>query len=177
VTAITACTVLYTRSAGVAYFSAGALACAITVKLLKRILRQARPVQSTQRKQKQTYGCVSEARVMRASLTLPLSSMPSTHSAAITFYGTYIPLACAWLPLHPSLPEFSLLRPIVALVIVPWALAVASSRIRLGHHTMPQVAVGCAYGFTFACGWFSLWTHGLSDLGRIVEHHIRAYIG
>ncbi|KAH9982398.1 hypothetical protein BGW80DRAFT_1161103 [Lactifluus volemus] len=159
VTAITACTVLYTRSAGVAYFSAGALACSITVKMLKRVLRQARPVQTTDRKQKQTYG------------------MPSTHSATITFYGTYIPLACAWLPLHPSLPENTLFRPLATLLAVPWALAVAGSRIRLGHHTVPQVAVGCAYGFTFAWGWFSLWTHGFNDLGRIAENHVRTYIG
>ncbi|KAI0257629.1 hypothetical protein BJV78DRAFT_1116659, partial [Lactifluus subvellereus] len=158
VTALTACTVLYTRSAGVAYFSAGVLACSVTVKLLKRILRQARPV-TTHRKQKQTYG------------------MPSTHSAAIAFYGTYIPIACAWLPLHPSFPQTSLFRPLVVLVVIPWTFAVASSRNQLGHHTVPQVVVGCAYGFTFACGWFWLWTHGLSELGRIAEHHIRTYIG
>jgi dolichyldiphosphatase len=177
VTAITACTVLYTRSAGVAYFSAGALACSITVKMLKRVLRQARPVQTTDRKQKQTYGYVAGARVMCASSTPPLSRMPSTHSATITFYGTYIPLACAWLPLHPSLPDNSLFRPLATLLAVPWALAVAGSRIRLGHHTVPQVAVGCAYGFTFAWGWFSLWTHGFNDLGRIAENHVRTYIG
>jgi hypothetical protein len=66
VTAITACTISYTHSAGVAYFSAGALACTVTVKLLKRKIRQARPPQTTHRKQKQTYGYVTEARAMRA---------------------------------------------------------------------------------------------------------------
>src|SRR6266851_6693973 len=109
--------------------------------------------------------------------TLRPSRMPSTHSAAITFYGTYIPLACAWLPPHESLPGSRLFHPFIALVIVPWACAVASSRILLGHHTAPQVIVGCIYGFAFACVWFWLWTHGLSDWGRIVERHIRAYIG
>jgi len=158
VTALTICAVLYTRSAGVAYCSTGVLTCTVTAKLLKRILRQARPV-TTHRKQKQTYG------------------MPSTHSAAITFYGTYIPFACAWLPLYPSFPQTSLFRPLVVLVVVPCAFAVASSRIQLGHHTVPQVVVGCAYGFIFACGWFWLWTHGLSELGRIAEHDIRTYIG
>ncbi|KAI0307736.1 hypothetical protein B0F90DRAFT_1807153 [Multifurca ochricompacta] len=143
VTALTAFTVLYTRSAGVAYFSAGALACAMSVKAIKPFFRQTRPAQTTQRKQKQTYG------------------MPSTHSATITFYGTYIPLACAWLPSHPSFPQTSLFRPLVLLVVVPWAFAIAGSRVWLGHHTVPQVAVGCAYGFAFSCVWFWLWTHGL----------------
>jgi membrane-associated phospholipid phosphatase len=103
--------------------------------------------------------------------------MPSTHSAAIMFYGTYITLACAWLPMHASLPQSPLLRPFVALVTVPWACAVAGSRILLGHHTAPQVIVGCIYGFTFAGVWFWAWTHGLSDLGQTVELHVNAYIG
>lgn len=158
VTALTAFAVIYTRSAGVAYFSAGALACTVSVKILKLVLQQARPAQITHYKQKQSYG------------------MPSTHSAAITFYGTYIPMACAWLPLHPLLPESSFFRPLMTLVTVPWAFAVAGSRIWLGHHTTAQVVVGCAYGFAFACMWFSLWTHGLSALGEIVEDHVRAHV-
>ena len=62
VTALTAFAVLYTRSVGVAYFSAGALACTVSVKLLKLVLQQARPVQTTHYKQKQSYGYVPEAR-------------------------------------------------------------------------------------------------------------------
>ena len=61
VTALTAFAVLYTRSIGVAYFSAGALACTVTVKILKLVLQQARPVQTTQYKQKQSYGYVVDA--------------------------------------------------------------------------------------------------------------------
>lgn len=60
VTALTAFTVLYTRSIGVFYFCAGALACTVSVKIIKRILRQARPVQTAHRKQKHTYGYVTE---------------------------------------------------------------------------------------------------------------------
>lgn len=159
VTGLTAITLLYTCSIGIAYFCAGAVACTISVKCIKQILRHARPMQTTSRRQKQTYG------------------MPSTHSATITFYGTYIPFACAWLPLHASLPESPLFRPFVAFVVVPWTCAIACSRVLLGHHTAPQVMVGCIYGFAFACVWFWLWTHGLGHLAWIVEHHIRAYIG
>lgn len=158
-TTLTAFTVLYTRSAGVIYFGAGAVACAASVKGVKQILQQARPAQPTHRRQKQTYG------------------MPSTHSSAIMFYGTYITLACTRLPLHASLPQSPFFCPFVALVTIAWACVVASSRILLGYHTAPQVVVGCIYGFTFACIWFWLWTHGFSDLGYIVERHISVYIG
>jgi len=103
--------------------------------------------------------------------------MPSTHSATITFYGTYIPFACVWLPRHVSLPEGPLFRAFVAFVVVLWTCAVAYSRVLLGYHTAPQVIVGCIYGFAFAWVWFWLWTHGLGDLAWIVERQVRAYIG
>jgi hypothetical protein len=61
VTALTAFTLLYTRSAGVTYFCAGAVACTVSVKGIKRILRHARPVQTTHRQQKQTFGYVAGA--------------------------------------------------------------------------------------------------------------------
>ena len=99
--------------------------------------------------------------------------MPSTHSAAIMFYGAYITLAS----LHASLPPSPFLRPFAALVSIPLACAIASSRILLGYHTVPQVIVGCIYGFTCAYVWFWTWTHGLSDLGYILERHIRVYTG
>jgi dolichyldiphosphatase len=103
--------------------------------------------------------------------------MPSTHSAIIMFYGTYITLASTWLPLHASLPQTPFLRPFAALVAITFACAVASSRILLGYHTAPQVIVGCIYGLTFAYVWFWTWTHRLSDLGQIVERQISVYIG
>jgi hypothetical protein len=61
VTGLTAIVLLYTCSIGIAYFGAGAVACTISVKYLKQILRHARPVQTTSRRQKQTYGYVAEA--------------------------------------------------------------------------------------------------------------------
>lgn len=177
VTGLTAVVLLYTRSIGVAYFGVGAVACTISVKCLKQILRHARPVQTTNRRQKQTYGYVAEADDFGCSFSIPRPSrMPSTHSATITFYGTYIPFACAWLPLHASLPESPLFRPIVAFMVIPWTCAIAWSRVMLGHHTAPQVVVGCVYGFAFACVWFWLWTHGLGDLAWIIESHVRTYI-
>jgi dolichyldiphosphatase len=43
VTSLTAACILYTRSAGVVYFATGASTCSITVKLIKRAIRQPRP--------------------------------------------------------------------------------------------------------------------------------------
>ncbi|KAI0068357.1 PAP2-domain-containing protein [Artomyces pyxidatus] len=159
VTGITACFILYTRSAGAAYFSLGAVACSVTVKILKRLLRQARPPQVTQRKQKKTYG------------------MPSTHSATITYYGTYIPLACTYLPLHDTLPPSIPVRLLAPALTIPFALLILTSRVWLGHHTWPQVFVGCLYGLAFGCLWFTIWMRGANQYGAVVERLVITYIG
>ncbi|KAI0772888.1 hypothetical protein BD413DRAFT_542912 [Trametes elegans] len=151
VTSLTACVVLYTRSAGVAYFALGAVVCSLTVKIVKRCVRQPRPV-VVNGKRKKTYG------------------MPSTHSAVITHYAVYVALACAYLPIHPSLPASpALSRVVPVLIVLPLAGTIAVSRIWLGHHTWTQVAAGCAYGMLFAPLWFKLWTGGLDEYGHVLE--------
>ncbi|KZS95850.1 PAP2-domain-containing protein [Sistotremastrum niveocremeum HHB9708] len=135
VTALTALFFLYTRSLGVAYFIAGAVACSIFVKSVKKVIRQPRPPGLSK---KVSYG------------------MPSTHSATIMFYATYIVLASALLPIHQSLPQSPLTRVVPPVVAVPWASSIALSRIRLGHHTPAQVFVGSVLGCAFAASWFSL---------------------
>jgi len=156
VISLTACCVLYTRSAAVAYFSAGAVVCSLTVKAIKKLLRHPRPPHRTQRKK--SYG------------------MPSTHSAAITYFAVYIPLACMFLPIHPSLPTGSAIRLLPPLIVLPWAASVVHSRIWMGHHTWPQAAVGCAYGAAFAVLWFSLWTNGANRLGEVVESRFNSFL-
>ncbi|KAJ7632601.1 PAP2-domain-containing protein [Roridomyces roridus] len=122
VTGLTAVVVLFTRSAGVAYFSAGALACSLSVKVLKRAIRQPRPKKSTGKK---TYG------------------MPSTHSATIAYYAAFISLACAYLPLHPTLPGGeALLRTGVRMLVIPWATLIALSRLWY----VKRCALGGAHG-------------------------------
>ncbi|KAJ7449794.1 hypothetical protein FB451DRAFT_1286566 [Mycena latifolia] len=155
VTALTASAILFTQSAGVAYFGAGALACSVSVQILKRGIRQPRPAF---RQTKKTYG------------------MPSTHSGTVAYYATFVPLACIYLPLHPSLPAIA--RVLVPVVVLPWAALIALSRLWLGHHTWPQVAVGCAYGVVFAGVWFSLWTRGgLDEYGRMAEELFESLVG
>ncbi|RPD61635.1 PAP2-domain-containing protein [Lentinus tigrinus ALCF2SS1-7] len=154
VTTLTGCFVLYTGSAGAAYFATGAVLCSVTVKILKRFVRQPRPVIVNGRRKK-TYG------------------MPSTHSAVITYFATYISLACLYLPMHPSLPASRVLPVFLAL---PLATTIAVSRIWLGHHTWPQVGAGCVYGLLFAPLWFKLWTGGLNEYGPVVEDMVRSYV-
>ncbi|EIN14015.1 hypothetical protein PUNSTDRAFT_95511 [Punctularia strigosozonata HHB-11173 SS5] len=155
VTSITACFLLYSRSAGIAYFCIGAVACSLSVKVVKKALRQPRPMGATH---KISYG------------------MPSTHSATISYYATFILLACAHSAIHPTLPAHPLTRIIPPLIVLPWALAIAASRVWLGHHTGAQVGVGCAYGVAWAAAWYHWWTHYGIEYGRILEQFVNSHI-
>ncbi|KAH8099286.1 phosphatidic acid phosphatase type 2/haloperoxidase [Cristinia sonorae] len=151
VTALTACTILYTRSAAILYFAVGAVVCSRIVKLMKRAFRQPRPINPLPGKQKKDFG------------------MPSTHSAVIAYYATYTMLAAVSLPIHESLPQSQWTRIIPPLVIVPWAASIAISRLWLGHHTVPQVLVGSIHGIVLAPLWLRLWTTYGDEYGGFVE--------
>ncbi|KIJ17417.1 hypothetical protein PAXINDRAFT_131220 [Paxillus involutus ATCC 200175] len=155
VTALTAGVCLYTRSAGVIYFAAGSLACALSAKLVKMAIRQERPAHG----RKVTYG------------------MPSTHASACTFFAAYAPLASLYLPLHPNLGSLAVYAPII---IVPWAGMIVLSRVWLGHHTWPQVAAGSVFGICFASLWFRLWVDnagGIRTLGEEMEELVNSLLG
>lgn len=100
--------------------------------------------------------------------------MPSTHSASITYFAVFIPLACAYLPIHPSLPLSPATCFLPLVIIFPWAFLVILSRVWLAHHTWPQVAVGSAYGAAFAYLWFKIWAGGLNGYGQIAEEWFRS---
>ncbi|KAI0937267.1 hypothetical protein AcW1_001290 [Taiwanofungus camphoratus] len=154
VISLTAGFILYTRSAGVAYFTVGAVVSSVTVKIVKRFVRQPRPVQTASGRRKKTYG------------------MPSTHSAVITYFAAYITLACAFLPIHRSLPSGTITRLLPPLIVLPWASIIAISRIWLGHHTYPQVVAGVAYGLLFTPIWFTIWIRGGNEYGRMLEQSL-----
>ncbi|KAI0094194.1 PAP2-domain-containing protein [Irpex rosettiformis] len=149
VTGLTALTILYTRSAGVLYFTTGALFTSGVAKVAKRFVRQPRPTHPLPGRQKHTYG------------------MPSTHSATITFYAVYTLLAARYLPIHHSFP--SNIRTLGPWIVVPWAATIAVSRIWLGHHTWPQVGAGSLVGCLVGVAWFTAWIQGLNVYGRTVE--------
>jgi len=125
---------------------------ALSVKfVVKRIIRQPRPPLGS----KKTYG------------------MPSTHTATMAYYATFITFAAIYLPLHPSLPGLARAIPVV---VLPWAALVATSRVLLGHHTWAQIAAGCGCGITFAAVWLLLWTHGLDEYGQWGEELANSFL-
>lgn len=108
---------------------------------------------------------------------LVLRSMPSTHSATISYFVTYITLACAYLPLHFSLLHGStFIRVLSPVVVLPWAATILASRVWLGHHTWPQVFVGAAFGLVFGSLWFEVWQRGGNAYGRVLEEALEPYI-
>ncbi|KAH7889687.1 hypothetical protein F5I97DRAFT_1846287 [Phlebopus sp. FC_14] len=137
--ASTAAVCFYTRSAGVIYFAAGAVACALSAKICKMVIKQERPAHAS----KVTYG------------------MPSTHASACMFFAAYSTLANLYLPPHPSLHPVAAH---VSIFIPPLAGIIVLSRVWLGHHTRPQIAAGTAFGVLFASIWFKLW---IDDVARV----------
>ncbi|KAF8201802.1 hypothetical protein BJ912DRAFT_946482 [Pholiota molesta] len=159
VTALAAAFNLYTRSAGVAYFSIGAVVCSFSVKIVKRVVRQPRPpVNISGRKTKVSYG------------------MPSTHSATISYFATYILLASTHLPLHTSLQPGYTWRVLPPLICLPWAVSIVMSRVWLGHHTWPQVVAGASYGIALASIWYALWVGGWNAVGVKAEEALNDWL-
>ncbi|BGP31161.1 hypothetical protein JCM10296v2_002925 [Rhodotorula toruloides] len=193
VTTLTAYFVLRIRTAHSLYFGAGTLVAAFTAKILKRFIRQPRPVGA--KKFDKTYG------------------MPSTHSSSIAFFGTYLSLSSLLLPLHPRvttlLPfwnRFSTLaatlgpgaaqssfwrhmagewgqrvtRISLALFFLAGTASVCWSRVRLGHHTKAQVIAGASLGSMIALAWMTLWLglDGWSTLsGKDLERVVAGFAG
>ncbi|KAM0788904.1 hypothetical protein ACM66B_002986 [Microbotryomycetes sp. NB124-2] len=89
VTSLTIAAILRIRTAHALYFGAGTLVAAFSAKLLKKVIKQPRPTGA--KKFEKTYG------------------MPSTHSSAISFFGTYLSLSSILLRLHPRVTS-----------LVPW---------------------------------------------------------
>lgn len=174
---LTSVFVLYTRSAGVAYFAVGAVGCSLSVKLVKKIIRQPRPSNITGRKRKVSYGYVfcSTTQFWNDTL-LSFHSMPSTHSASIAYFATYILLSCIHLPVHPSFRPGFLSRVLPPLLTLPWAVMIMMSRVWLKHHTWLQVFAGVFYGVGWAGICFKIWTVGLNDLGKEGEQALKEYL-
>ncbi|KAF8323107.1 hypothetical protein DL93DRAFT_624934 [Clavulina sp. PMI_390] len=161
---LTATGILYTRSAGVAYYGACSLACALSAKAVKVMLRVPRPLTGHPGYRKTSYG------------------MPSTHGSAVSFMATYIVLAASQLPLPRSLDWLTsteewwlrCLGPLIALV---WAFTVTGSRLWLGHHDFLQVLAGIGFGTCFGVGSFMLWTvGGLQTYGPGLENEVERWL-
>ncbi|GAA5916791.1 hypothetical protein JCM5296_007391 [Sporobolomyces johnsonii] len=203
VTALTAFFIIRIRTAHSLYFGAGTLVAAFTAKILKRFIRQPRPVGA--KKYDKTYG------------------MPSTHSSSIAFFGVYLSLSSLLLPLHPRVtsllpfwdrfptPTLAVAdalgpgaaqrsfwehhaaaaavagewgqratRVALAALFLAGTASVCWSRVRLGHHTRAQVVAGASLGGTIALVWMSLWlgAEGWSSLsGKELERSLQSWLG
>lgn len=150
--------------------------CTLTVKLLKVVIRQPRPLGPNQVSQKSTYGCGYVVFITIQQTSNSNIRMPSTHSASISFFAAYIPLSCLYLPSHHSLPPGPGFRVLSLVTVLPWGALIVMSRVWLGHHTWPQVAVGVSYGVAFAWIWFKLWCGGLNEYGNEIEQSVQRLI-
>ncbi|KAG2213516.1 hypothetical protein INT47_009190 [Mucor saturninus] len=134
-------TVLYLRSFHIVYFTLTAATTVISAKILKRIIKQARPpprvtASGKTQKQKKSYG------------------MPSSHSSAIFFLNTY--LQCLFNA------AFTWQNICILVFFHGFAISVVWSRVRLGHHTESQVIAGSLFGFSCALVAFYLWKNYFS---------------
>ncbi|EGF97955.1 uncharacterized protein MELLADRAFT_46163 [Melampsora larici-populina 98AG31] len=168
VTIITAFAILHLRTAHSIWFGLGTLHATLIAKLLKRFIRQPRPIDSNKIS---SYG------------------MPSTHSSSISFFGIYLFLTSIFLPLHSRLIIFiqpfvssqtilnlldqsddptqmpsntslhtsQFIRTFVGIGFLMVSGIVCWSRVRLGYHTPSQVIVGSLIGTILAITWFTLW--------------------
>ena len=98
--------------------------------------------------------------------------MPSTHSAVAAFQATFSILACLYLPIHPTIPINEDQRYLPIFLIIPWAVSVMVSRVRLGYHTWPQVIAGFSWGIPFAAAAYKAWTGGLNVHGKAIEEYV-----
>ncbi|KAJ1646033.1 hypothetical protein LPJ64_002456 [Coemansia asiatica] len=149
---------LYYRSSLQIHMLLGSVLCCSLAKVLKLLIRQERPA-------KETHGKTS-------------FGMPSTHSAAVIYFGTY--LACL---VHPQrhCPSADLGSSLIArwsllILILPTCTMAALSRAFNGYHTFKQVFAGMCLGAAFAGMWWSI-RHKMypyiDPLAEIVQLHVK----
>jgi len=116
--------------------------------VLKHLIQEVRP--ATHKPSSSTATLLSRSHLpllTTAGGRTPTTSygMPSTHSTTIAFYGASLLLYV--LPLAP----------LQALAGTAFCGAVCWSRVRLGHHTWPQVGAGVALGAVLGFGQWLAW--------------------
>ncbi|CAG8790138.1 6454_t:CDS:2, partial [Dentiscutata erythropus] len=140
---------LYVRSFHVIYTIFGGGVVRIIVEILKRIIREPRPINC--KRKKKSYG------------------MPSSHSAIVIYFAIFISLQLYTSSLYEffdfiSIHTIQITSPIktfIKLILISLfsstALSVVWSRVALGYHTKKQVIAGMTLGFCLGVIWDRLW--------------------
>lgn len=126
-----------TREIEILLMFAGQMACEVFNLILKRILKEERPIQMHGK----GYG------------------MPSSHAQFVAFFSTSLALFLLFRhtpkPATVSHTPFSMIERVgLSVLAIVGAGLVACSRIYLNYHTTKQVLVGCFAGVLSAFGWF-----------------------
>lgn len=145
--------VLYVRNFHAIYTIGGGFILKIIVEILKRIIREPRPINC--KRKKHSYG------------------MPSSHSTITIYFATFISLQlytssldeffhefCEFISIHSiqvTSPIKTFIKLILILLISLIALSVVWSRVALGYHTKKQVIAGTLLGIYFGIIWNRLW--------------------
>ncbi|KAJ2786768.1 hypothetical protein GGI15_001260 [Coemansia interrupta] len=110
------------------------VACCAIAKLLKLLIRQNRPSRSNRKTQgKTSYG------------------MPSTHSAAVIYFASYLVYI-----LHDLASSHRRMLSALSVLAIAFGSVGALSRVFNRHHTLPQVLAGSALGVSFATAWWNI---------------------
>lgn len=121
----------------------------------------ARKQRHPKRKVKRTYG------------------MPSTHSTSITFFMAYLLLSIPLYATSTRLPSerthLIAKNVMMQLAIFAWGSAILWSRVRLGYHTLAQVAVGAGLGLAWGVGWRWAWDHLVKNGANVPVWAAHAY--
>ncbi|EFJ41654.1 hypothetical protein VOLCADRAFT_68065, partial [Volvox carteri f. nagariensis] len=97
--------------------------------------------------------------------------MPSSHANSLAFLGVYTALALARESPPPLGPGS-----VAAAAILALSLFLTWLRVRLGYHTVPQVAVGYGLGAATAATWHQLGVqHALESLATRPEQRMALY--
>jgi dolichyldiphosphatase len=126
-----------TREIEILLMFAGQMACEVFNLILKRILKEERPIQMHGK----GYG------------------MPSSHAQFVAFFSMSLALFLLFRhqpkPATPSHTPYSMAERVgLSFLAIVGAGLVACSRIYLNYHTPKQVLVGCFAGVVSAFGWF-----------------------
>lgn len=119
------------RTAQDLWFAGGQVVCEASNFVLKRLMKQARPISPVLNMPEESYG------------------MPSAHSQFMGFLTGYMvaQMACS-----PHLPKWERSLRVSGMSML--AGLVGFARYYLFYHSPAQVAVGLAFGFVLGCFWF-----------------------